>query len=396
VDAIGRFTAQSPGCRQGTILAPMAVWQLLPGSRPFVPWDILDRRRYLRVAARSRVQRRGRRQGSGERLELNVSSNNDLSTYWSKRHHSSTTVTFHRYGGPRRRVSRRSCGTVRVGRLWSGFDRSFGQPARMRRSEVVASWLGRLRSGLELEQLRPSGSSGCGRAAPGGSNERRRLPRACHTPAATERSCRRLFESPGAQIVSTPDTQAISALAKQLVSRHQSQFPMARRPSLPRARMPWPCLSRAPPRALKASVGHSLTAVPDPRDPRPSPSQPAPALPNLWPPESQRSQAPHATVPRHLPPAAFAPAGPAPGQAPFTAPPGPPRADPNPGSRLRHRQRLRALANKSGSGLKRRNIQENLDAAKHCVFQRYVFHSLSTTFHVLCVLLPTCPPWCAP
>jgi hypothetical protein len=47
--------------------------------------------------------------------------------------------------------------------------------------------------------------------------------------------------------------------------------------------------------------------------------------------------APRATVPRHRPPAAFDPAGPAPGQAPSTAPPGPPGADPDPGPRLRHR-----------------------------------------------------------
>ena len=32
VEAIGRFTNQSPGCRQGTILAPVAAWQPLPGS----------------------------------------------------------------------------------------------------------------------------------------------------------------------------------------------------------------------------------------------------------------------------------------------------------------------------------------------------------------------------
>jgi hypothetical protein len=30
VEAIGRFINQSPGCRQGTILAPVAAWQLLP------------------------------------------------------------------------------------------------------------------------------------------------------------------------------------------------------------------------------------------------------------------------------------------------------------------------------------------------------------------------------
>jgi hypothetical protein len=35
VEAIGRFTAQSPCCRQGMILAPMAAWQLLPGSGRF-------------------------------------------------------------------------------------------------------------------------------------------------------------------------------------------------------------------------------------------------------------------------------------------------------------------------------------------------------------------------
>ncbi len=68
VEAIAGFTAQSPGCRQGTILVPMVVWQLLPGSGPFWPWDILDRRRDLR-AARSRGQRHDRRQGSGERLK---------------------------------------------------------------------------------------------------------------------------------------------------------------------------------------------------------------------------------------------------------------------------------------------------------------------------------------
>ncbi len=65
VEAIGMFIAQSPGCRQGTNLAQMAAWQLLPCSGQFVPWDILDRRR----DARSREQRRDRRQGGGERLK---------------------------------------------------------------------------------------------------------------------------------------------------------------------------------------------------------------------------------------------------------------------------------------------------------------------------------------
>ena len=32
VEAIGRFIYQSPDCRQGTILAPVAAWQPLPGS----------------------------------------------------------------------------------------------------------------------------------------------------------------------------------------------------------------------------------------------------------------------------------------------------------------------------------------------------------------------------
>jgi hypothetical protein len=32
VEAIGRFIEQSPGCRQGTILAPVAAWLRLPGS----------------------------------------------------------------------------------------------------------------------------------------------------------------------------------------------------------------------------------------------------------------------------------------------------------------------------------------------------------------------------
>ncbi len=38
---MGRFIAHSPGCRQSTILEPIAAWQLLPGSGQFVPWDIL-------------------------------------------------------------------------------------------------------------------------------------------------------------------------------------------------------------------------------------------------------------------------------------------------------------------------------------------------------------------
>ncbi len=32
MEAIGRFINQSPGRRQGTILAPLAAWQTLPGS----------------------------------------------------------------------------------------------------------------------------------------------------------------------------------------------------------------------------------------------------------------------------------------------------------------------------------------------------------------------------
>jgi hypothetical protein len=54
------FIARSPGCRQGAILAPDAAWQLLPSSKkrgPLGPWDILDQRHDLRVAARSCQQR---------------------------------------------------------------------------------------------------------------------------------------------------------------------------------------------------------------------------------------------------------------------------------------------------------------------------------------------------
>jgi hypothetical protein len=69
VEAIGWFTAQSPGCRQGTILAPMEAWQLLPCSGHFVPWETLDRRHDLRVAARSREQRRDQRRSSGDSPE---------------------------------------------------------------------------------------------------------------------------------------------------------------------------------------------------------------------------------------------------------------------------------------------------------------------------------------
>jgi hypothetical protein len=36
VEAIGEFIAQSPGCLQGTSLAPVAAWQLLPGSGAFL------------------------------------------------------------------------------------------------------------------------------------------------------------------------------------------------------------------------------------------------------------------------------------------------------------------------------------------------------------------------
>jgi hypothetical protein len=50
VEAIGRFINQSPGCRPGTILAPVAAWQPLPGSGPCRPWDILERGRDLGVA----------------------------------------------------------------------------------------------------------------------------------------------------------------------------------------------------------------------------------------------------------------------------------------------------------------------------------------------------------
>ena len=50
VEAIGRFINQSPGCRQGTILAPVAAWHPCPAAGPFRPWDILERRRDLGVA----------------------------------------------------------------------------------------------------------------------------------------------------------------------------------------------------------------------------------------------------------------------------------------------------------------------------------------------------------
>jgi hypothetical protein len=48
IEAIRRFTNQSPGCRQGTILAPVAAWQPLPGSEAVS--DILEGRRDLGVA----------------------------------------------------------------------------------------------------------------------------------------------------------------------------------------------------------------------------------------------------------------------------------------------------------------------------------------------------------
>jgi hypothetical protein len=73
-------------------------------------------------------------------------------------------MTFHRCGGPRRGVSRRSCGAVRVGRPWSCF--------------VVTE---RGRSGLVGQTPVGSGArASCCRAAPDGSNEQRRLPCACH------------------------------------------------------------------------------------------------------------------------------------------------------------------------------------------------------------------------
>ncbi len=46
------FIARSPGCRQGTILAPVAAWRILPGSKKGrIGLGILDRRRDLRVAS---------------------------------------------------------------------------------------------------------------------------------------------------------------------------------------------------------------------------------------------------------------------------------------------------------------------------------------------------------
>jgi hypothetical protein len=48
--AIGRFINQSPGCRQGKILALVAAWQPRPAEGTFRPWDILERRRDLGVA----------------------------------------------------------------------------------------------------------------------------------------------------------------------------------------------------------------------------------------------------------------------------------------------------------------------------------------------------------
>jgi hypothetical protein len=54
VEAIGRLINQSPGCRQGTILAPVAAWQPLPGSGAVSALGhfqvILERRRDLGVA----------------------------------------------------------------------------------------------------------------------------------------------------------------------------------------------------------------------------------------------------------------------------------------------------------------------------------------------------------
>ena len=50
MEANGRFINHSPGCRQGTILAPVAAWHFCPAAGPFRPWDILERRRDLGVA----------------------------------------------------------------------------------------------------------------------------------------------------------------------------------------------------------------------------------------------------------------------------------------------------------------------------------------------------------
>ena len=63
MEAIGRIYCPIT-CLPLTILAPVTARQILPGSGPFRPWGILDRRRYLRVEARSRRQRQDRRRGS--------------------------------------------------------------------------------------------------------------------------------------------------------------------------------------------------------------------------------------------------------------------------------------------------------------------------------------------
>jgi hypothetical protein len=36
------FINQSPGCREGKILAPVPAWHYYPAAGPFWPWDILD------------------------------------------------------------------------------------------------------------------------------------------------------------------------------------------------------------------------------------------------------------------------------------------------------------------------------------------------------------------
>ena len=68
VEAIGRFINQSPGCRQGTILAPVAAWQPLPGSGAVSALGHFGTKTRPRGRARLRDQRRDRQRISGYRL----------------------------------------------------------------------------------------------------------------------------------------------------------------------------------------------------------------------------------------------------------------------------------------------------------------------------------------
>ena len=68
VEANGRFINHSPGWRQGTILAPVAAWQLLPGSGAVSALGHFGTKTRPRGRARLRDQRRDRQRISGYRL----------------------------------------------------------------------------------------------------------------------------------------------------------------------------------------------------------------------------------------------------------------------------------------------------------------------------------------